>query len=187
MCSQSVLIAVLALAVVGTHGYAIYQADDGDHSMLRLRRSTPEDESTSYEYIEEVPMYRVRRQTVFGGVTPGNPGATATVGASQNIFNSNGHSLDAHGQVSRTFHPTGQTSIGTGLDYQGPRGGASATVDHTRHFGTDVGVQGNANIWRSNNGRSTLDGTANYNRHFGGPFGTGRPNYGAGLQFTHRF
>lgn len=124
---------------------------------------------------------------MFGGVTPGNPGATATLGASGNVFNQNGHRLDAHGQISRDYKPTGPTSIGGGLDYQGPRGGASVNANHMRHLGTDVGVTGNANIWRSPDRRTSLDGNASYNRHFGGPFGTGRPNYGVGATFTHRF
>lgn len=130
---------------------------------------------------------RIRRQTVFGGVTPGNPGQTATLGTSGTLYNQNGHRLDGHAQVSRTFNPTGPTSVGAGLDYQGPRAGASLNANHINHFGTDVGVTGNANIWRSPNKQSSLDANANYNRHFGGPFGTSKPNYGVGATFTHRF
>lgn len=130
---------------------------------------------------------RVRRQTIFGGVTPGNPGTAGTIGASGNLFNQNGHRVDGHAQISRNFHPTGPASVGGGLNYQGPRGGAAINANHAHHFGTDVGVTGNANVWRSNNGRSSLDANANYNRHFGGPFGTGKPNYGGGVMFTHKF
>lgn len=138
---------------------------------------------------QDAPMLqpRVRRQTVFGGVTPGNPGVTGTIGASGNVFNRNGHSLDASGQISRTFHPAGPTVVGGGLDYQGPRGGATVNANHAHRFGTDVGASANANLWRSHNGMSSLDGNANYNRHFGGPSGTGRPNYGVGATFRHRF
>lgn len=135
---------------------------------------------------EPMPQLRVRRQ-IFGGITPGNPGVTGTIGAKGNVFNQNGHSLDASGQISRTFRPVGPTVVGGGLDYQGPRGGASVNANHARGFGTDLGASANANLWRSRNGMSSLDANANYNRHFGGPFGTGRPNYGAGATFNHRF
>lgn len=118
-------------------------------------------------------------------MTPGNPGATGTLGASGTLFNQNGHRVDGHGQISRNFHPAGPTSIGAGLDYQGPRGGASVNANHMRHMGTDVGVNGNVNVWRS--GGSSLDANANYGRHFGGPGGNGRPNYGVGATFRHRF
>lgn len=133
------------------------------------------------------PHYRNRRQSVFGGVSPSNGGSTATLGASGTLYNQGGHRVDGHGQISRTYNPTGPTSVGAGLDYQGPRGGASVNANHARHLGTDVGVTGNANVWRSHDGRSTLDANANYNRHFGGPFGTGRPDYGVGATFRHRF
>lgn len=185
MHSSIVFIVLASIAAVAS---AYPYSDYYDHQMpfaMRLRRSLPENEPTLYEYMDEVPVQRVRRQTVFGGVTPGNPGTTGTIGARGNVFNNNGHSLDAHGQVSRTFKPTGPVNIGGGLDYQGPRGGVSANVDHTRHIGTNVGVNGNANIWRSRDGRSSLDGTASYNQQFG-PYG-GRPQYGAGLNFKHNF
>lgn len=151
------------------------------HRVLYNPMAVDEDE------YEAMPTLRVRRQTVFGGITPGNPGVTGTIGAKGNIFNQNGHSLDGSGQISRTFRPVGPTVVGAGLDYQGPRGGASVNANHARGFGTDVGASANANLWRGNNGRSSLDANANYGRHFGGPFGTGRPNYGVGATFNHRF
>lgn len=133
-------------------------------------------------------LSRVRRQSgVFGKVEPGNPGVTGTIGAQGNIFNQNGHSVNAHGQVSRTYHPAGPTSIGGGINYEGPRGSASANANHVHRFGTDVSVGGKANVWTSNNRRSTVDVGGNYNRHFGGPFGTGKPNYNVGATFIHRF
>lgn len=143
-------------------------------------------EEPLYEPMEIIRPIRIRRQ-IFGGFSPSDHGTTATVGAKGNIFNNNGHSLDAQGQVSKQFKPTGPTSFGAGLDYQGPRGGVSGNANHVRHFGTDVGVTGNANLWRSNNGRATVDATAGYNRHFGGPSGTGRPDYNVGSVFRYRF
>lgn len=139
-----------------------------------------------YQSIEDVAPIRVRRQ-IYGSVTPGNPGATATIGARGNIFKQNGHSVDAHAQVSRTYKPAGPTSIGGGIDYQGPRGGLSASANNVRHLGTDVNVGGNANVWQSRDGRSSVDVNGGYNRHYGGPGGTGKGNYNAGAQFSHRF
>lgn len=140
------------------------------------------------QFIEDQAPMRVRRESgVFGSVKPGNPGVTGTIGAQGNIFNKNGHSIDAHGQVSRTYHPAGPTSVGGGIDYQGPRGGLSAGANHLHRFGTAVNIGGNANVWKSRDGRSSVDVTGGYNRHYGGPGGTGRPNYNVGGQFTHRF
>lgn len=131
--------------------------------------------------------YRVRRQTVYADLTPGNPGATATLGASRTLFEQNGHRVDGQAQVSRNYRPNGPTSVSGGLNYQGPRGDASITANHVNRGGTDVGVTGNANLWRSQDGRSSLDANANYNKHFGGQSGNGRSNYGVGAVLTHRF
>lgn len=71
------------------------------------------------------------------------------------------------------------------------RGSISATVernlDRNPQTGTNLNVEAQARLWQSPDRRSTLDGTANYQRNYGGQFGTGRPNYGAGLNFIHRF
>lgn len=66
------------------------------------------------------------------------------------------------------------------------RGEASIGIERNR-LGTDVNAQVQRNLWQSQNGRSNLDGNANFQQHFGGPAGRQRPNYGAGVQFTHRF
>lgn len=67
------------------------------------------------------------------------------------------------------------------------RGSVSATVERNRQAGTNLNLEAQARLWQSQNRRSTLDGTANYQRNYGGQFGTGRPNYGVGLNFVHRF
>lgn len=144
-------------------------------------------ENSLYKTLVATKPHRIRRQTVFGNVSPGNPGATATIGANGNVFNKNGHTIDAQVQVSKNFKPNGPTMVGGGIDYQGPRAGVSVNVNHVHRFGTDVGVSGNANIWKSNDRRSSLDANAGYNRHFGGPSGTGRPNYNGNINFSHRF
>lgn len=66
------------------------------------------------------------------------------------------------------------------------RGSAEVSVNRDRG-GTDVDARVNAHIWQSKNGRSELNGEANYNKHFGGPSGNSRSNYGGGINFIHRF
>ncbi|XP_034477469.1 diptericin A [Drosophila innubila] len=53
--------------------------------------------------------------------------------------------------------------------------------------GLDLSVNGRVPVWQSNNGRHSLDATGQYAQHFGGPFGTTRPNWGAGATYTFRF
>lgn len=67
------------------------------------------------------------------------------------------------------------------------RGSITTTVERNRQTGTNLNVEAQARLWQSQNRQSTLDGTANYQRNYGGQFGTGRPNYGVGLNFIHRF
>lgn len=142
---------------------------------------------TNEEDIYHEQHARHTRQ-VFGGITSNNEGGVrGTIGGSKTLLNDNGHRLDGHGQLSKNWKPNGPTEIGGGLNYQGPRGGASIDANHARHLGTDLNAQGNVNLWRNHNGRSQLDGTANYNQHFGGPGGKSRPNFGAGINFVHRF
>lgn len=146
--------------------------------------------SVRQAYETDGPYEQHSRQIrqVFGSIKPSDQGGVrGTVGASTTLLNENGHRLDGHSQISRNWKPNGSTELGGGLNYQGPRAGASVDANHVRHFGTDLNAQGNVNLWRANNGRSQLDGTANYNQHFGGPGGRSRPNYGAGISFVHRF
>lgn len=60
-------------------------------------------------------------------------------------------------------------------------------VDHTRHQGRNLNAEAQARLWQSQDRRTDITGQANYGRHYGGPSGTGRPNYGAGVVFRHRF
>lgn len=66
-------------------------------------------------------------------------------------------------------------------------GSVSATVERNRQLGTNLNVEAQARLWESQNRRSTLDGTAHYQRNYGGQIGNQRPNYGVGLNFIHRF
>lgn len=53
--------------------------------------------------------------------------------------------------------------------------------------GTDISLGASGRVWQSQNNRNELHAHGNYGRHFGGPSGASRPNYGAGLTFIHRF
>ena len=141
------------------------------------------------EGFEPVPLllHRVRRQEVFGGANHGPGGSTATLGVTAPLYNNNGHRVDGRGQVSKTWNPTGPTVVGGGLDYTGPRGGASLSADHNRHLGTNVGVDGRYNLYTSPNRRTTIDANGGYQRSFGGMYGTSRPNYNVGVGLNHRF
>lgn len=125
---------------------------------------------------------RFRRQSPFyGSFTPGNPGTTATFGAKGTIFRDNGHSINGNGQISKTFQPNGPVGYGGGVGYQGPKAGISTNVNHLQRLGTDVGVNANANVWKSHNGRTTVQATGGYNQHLGGPSGNMKPNFNAGV------
>lgn len=141
---------------------------------------------TNEKYNPYEPHARQIRQ-VFGSFKPSKGGVRGTVGASTTLLNENGHRLDGHSQISRDWKPNGPTEFGGGLNYQGPRAAGSIDANHARHLGTDLKAQGNVNLWRSNNGRSQLNGTANYDQHFGGSGGRSPPNFGGGINFVHRF
>lgn len=53
--------------------------------------------------------------------------------------------------------------------------------------GYDISAQGKVKLWESNNGRHQVHGTGSYSQHLGGPYGSSRPNVGAGATYTFRF
>ncbi|XP_044748054.1 uncharacterized protein LOC123309153 isoform X6 [Coccinella septempunctata] len=133
-----------------------------------------------------LPLSRQRRQTTVDiNKTPG--GTQVALGHKGTIFENDNHLVSGQGFVSKQFRPTGPTTLGAGLGYEHKPSGSGINLgaSNTRGFGTDLSATGTANLWSKGNSR--LDAYANYDRHFGGPWGTGRPNYGGGLQFTHRF
>lgn len=68
------------------------------------------------------------------------------------------------------------------------QGRGSVGVDVQRgQQGTTVTADGKYNVYSSPNGRTTVDAHGQYQRNYGGPYGTSRPNYGAGVMFRHRF
>uniref|UniRef100_A0A1B0D8B8 Attacin C-terminal domain-containing protein n=1 Tax=Phlebotomus papatasi TaxID=29031 RepID=A0A1B0D8B8_PHLPP len=174
---------VLACAISAAYSFEYPGIED-------IEEYAPVDLSEDVVYLVPLPVARnrVRRQTVFGGVTPGQGGGvTGTLGARGTLYENRGHRVDGHASVSRQWHPTGPTSVGGGLDYTGPRGSASVNAQHTHRFGTSLSAEGRANLYRSPNGRTSLDATGGYQRQFGGPFGTSKPNYNVGLGLSHRF
>uniref|UniRef100_A0A1L8DQF5 Putative attacin n=1 Tax=Nyssomyia neivai TaxID=330878 RepID=A0A1L8DQF5_9DIPT len=174
---------LIVCAISGSYSYIL------QHSQGVVEEYNPLDfDEPTYMVPVLLPRQRVRRQTVFGGITPGNPaGVQGTVGARGTLFDNNGHRVDGHGSISRNWHPNGPTTIGGGLDYTGPRGSASVTAQHLHHLGTTLGAEAKANIYRSPNGMTSLDAQGAYQRHFGGPFGASKPDYRVGLGLTHRF
>ncbi|XP_045460538.1 attacin-B-like [Harmonia axyridis] len=147
-----------------------------------------EDQFGSEYLMVPMPLQRQRRQTSVD--INKNPGGTqVTLGHKGTIFENDKHLVSGGGFVSKQFRPTGPTTLGGGLGYEHKPSGSGINLgaSNTRGFGTDFSATGNANLWRSNNGNTRLDAYANYGRHYGGPWGTGRPNYGGGLQFSHRF
>ena len=137
------------------------------------------------ENYEPEQLHKRYARQVFGGVQgqPGGP-QQGTIGASGNLYNSNGHNLDGRVQASQQFNPRGPVAVGGGLDYTAPRGGASVDVNHQRGFGTNVNAQGRANLYTSPNTRTTVDAVGNYNQNFGP---RSRPDYNVGVGFKHRF
>lgn len=61
---------------------------------------------------------------------------------------------------------------------------ASIGVENQRHGGTNVNAQV-GRVWESNNGKTRVEANANWSKQFG--HGGGKPNYGANIQFQHRF
>ncbi|XP_045460543.1 attacin-B-like [Harmonia axyridis] len=147
-----------------------------------------EDQFGSEYLMVPMPLQRQRRQTSVD--IKKNPGGTqVTLGHKGTIFENDKHLVSGGGFVSKQFKPTGPTTLGGGLGYEHKPSGSGINLgaSNTRGFGTDFSATGNANLWRSNDGNTRVDAYANYDRHYGGPWGTGRPNYGGGLQFSHRF
>lgn len=81
----------------------------------------------------------------------------------------------------------GPTQFGGGLGYKGDQFQAGVDANHVQGYGTDLSARAGANLWKSRDGSTSLDATANYDRHFGGPYGSGRANYGGFLNLSKRF
>ncbi|KAI4463070.1 attacin c-terminal region [Holotrichia oblita] len=134
------------------------------------------------EYIL-VPISRVRRQTT-GGV---DSNGRAFVSHTGTLVDNNRHNLQGTASASKQFKPNGPLTVGGALDYTHKPSGSTLGVgaSNTRGFGTDVGATGKYNFY--NKGGTSVFAEGNYGRHFGGPGGTGRPNYYGGFGISHRW
>ncbi|XP_063901032.1 uncharacterized protein LOC135120597 [Zophobas morio] len=134
------------------------------------------------------PLHRQRRQTTgFDISKEANGGIRTSANYLGTIFNNGVHRLVGGASISKEFRPSGPLSVAGQLGYSHipSRSGLNIDVQRTSRGGTDFSATGNANLWR--NGNSRLDAVGSYTRHYGGPWGTGRPNYYGGLQFSTRF
>ncbi|KAK9727828.1 Attacin, C-terminal region [Popillia japonica] len=133
------------------------------------------------EYIL-VPISRVRRQTT-GGV---DSNGRASISHTGTIVDNNRHHLIGSASASKQFRPNGPLTVGGTLDYTHKPSGSTLGVgaSNTRGFGTDVSATGRYNFY--NKGGTSVFAEGNYGRHFGGPGGTGRPNYYGGVGVSHR-
>ena len=143
--------------------------------------------SPEYSYGDEeyvlVPISRVRRQVTSLGVD----GTRATLSHTGTLVNNNNHHLSGTGFASKQFKPNGPLTTGGNLDYTHKPSGSTLGVGaaNTRGYGTDFSASGRYNFYNKGNTNAFAEG--NYNRHYRGPGGTGRPNYYVGLGVEHRF
>ncbi|KAJ8933799.1 hypothetical protein NQ318_000588 [Aromia moschata] len=63
--------------------------------------------------------------------------------------------------------------------------GAFISADRARNYGTDVNAGAKVNVYQGKNWGADI--TGQYGRHFGGPWGTGRPSSGAFFNVHGRF
>lgn len=61
------------------------------------------------------------------------------------------------------------------------------SVDHEEDIGTDITAAISANIWKSVDGKSRLDGNARYNQHFDEFGHNGKPKIGGNIHFVHNY
>nr|CAD7423904.1 unnamed protein product [Timema monikensis] len=150
--------------------------------------------SCAWEVSRLTQHARVRRQSVKVDATHSQGGGTlVSAQGAGTVWRSGDRQaqVDLNGHASRLYGGPGGNSpptFGGGASYNhNNRGGVGVDVSRTPGFGTQVSAQGEANLWRSRNGMTSLGATGSYSRNYGGPSGTGRPNYGGFLNFNHRF
>lgn len=110
------------------------------------------------------------------------------MGHSGTVANQGGHRLDGGAYAGKNFgsHGLKPDQVGGRLDYSHrPGTSAFASADHTRRHGTDVNAGVRHNVYQNKN--FGVDATGQYGRHYGGQFGSGRPNAGVGIEGHGRF
>ncbi|XP_018563822.1 uncharacterized protein LOC108905445 [Anoplophora glabripennis] len=130
-----------------------------------------------------VPVNREKRQATKLDIS--NTGMT--LGHKSNILDSNSYKLDGSAYATKNFGTGGIGQFGGRLDYAHKPSASNVFLgaDHTRHFGTDLKAGAQYNFIHKKNFDMGIVGQ--YERHFGGPFGTGRPQGYMGLIGTARF
>lgn len=130
-------------------------------------------------------------------------GPHVTLSHQSTLYDGNVHRLDGSASVSKSFVPTGPTTVGGQLNYTHvPSGeasrerscfsmsfvtGSSASLgaQHTPHVGTNVSAVGNVNVYTSPDGSATLGVNGQYHRQRAF-HKTGKPGYGASVAFEKR-
>lgn len=120
---------------------------------------------------------------------PGVASATRLDGTA-NLFNSGANRLDANAFKSNTRYVGGPSigSHGAGLNWNHANGhGASFGFDRTPALKeTNVFGSGKANLWQSNDRRTSFDAFGSVSQTLSGP-NRNKPNFGAGFGLSHRF
>lgn len=63
----------------------------------------------------------------------------------------------------------------------------NVSVDHEEDAGIDISAEIRANLWKSSDGNSRLDGSATYNQHFDEFRGNGKKRVGASIHYIHNY
>ncbi|KAK9870784.1 hypothetical protein WA026_009744 [Henosepilachna vigintioctopunctata] len=133
-----------------------------------------------------LPLSREKRQTTYD-ISKGPQGTTVQLGHKGTIFDDGSHKVTGAGSISKTFNPNSPPTFGGNLGYSHEASGSGLNlgVQKTPGYGTDLGVEGRYNIWRE--GKATVDAVGSYNRHYGGQFGTTKPNWYGGVEVSIPF
>ncbi|EDW73761.1 uncharacterized protein Dwil_GK19632 [Drosophila willistoni] len=109
--------------------------------------------------------------------------------AHANLFNKGKHNVDAKVFASQNQLANGLKfqRNGFGVDYSHANGhGASLTQSNIPGLGRQLGLDGRANLWSSQNRNTHLDLTGGASKWTSGPL-RGQSNFNAGLGLTHHF
>ncbi|XP_072389119.1 uncharacterized protein [Diabrotica undecimpunctata] len=131
-----------------------------------------------------LPLQRERRDLTWGANSNG-----FSLGQKGTIYSNSNHQFDGSYGASKAWgsHGIKPDTFGGRVDYTHNPSGSSAFVgaNRTPGWGTDLAAGGKYNIAQGKNWN--VDVTGQYGRHYGGPIGTGKPEYGAFLNVNGRF
>lgn len=89
-----------------------------------------------------------------------------------NVINQDHHRKDQHKELDRRIRRQ--------LDL-------NLSVDHEEDTGTDITAAIEANLWKSEDGKSRIDGTAKYEQHFDEYGQNGKSKVGGSIHFIHNY